>query len=215
MNADGSNAHQLAPLAWGAGRPDFRPDGSRVAFAKTKDTSGDAGIYEVDLAGKVTDLVVDLSTSPSGATWSDSGPRWSPDGTKLAFSRDTWQGNDWVRADVYVADFGTSPPTSPPASPPALKGPFGVAGAQMNTPGDWSPDGTRIAFTSKPATGTASTYIMNADGTGLRRVCAGGFPTWSPDGQFLAFGNLGGIYRVLVDGTGLIQLTNKGFSPDW
>jgi len=55
MNADGSNAHQLA-AGW---HLDFRPDGTRVAFEETK-SIGDRVIYEVDLTG----LVVDLSTSP-------------------------------------------------------------------------------------------------------------------------------------------------------
>src|SRR5262249_56902900 len=53
-----------------------------------------------------------------------------------------------------------------------------------NVDGSWSPDGGRIAFlrydwTRSPGTGM---FVMNADGSRLRRVAAGGNPVWSPDG---------------------------------
>ena len=104
-----------------------------------------------------------------------------------------------------------------------------------------------IAYTAKQ-TGNASLWIMRGDGTDKRKVfessnhglddkmvhmgLAGAFqPTWSPDGEWLAFG-LGywfftrntmaaALWRVRRDGTGAEQLTdgmvNAGFpaySPD-
>jgi len=54
----------------------------------------------------------------------------------------------------------------------------------------WSPDGQRIAFSSN-RDGNYELYVMNADGSGQRRlthnrpVDAG--PSWSPDGKRLAF----------------------------
>ena len=88
----------------------------------------------------------------------------------------------------------------------------------------WSPDGSRIAFTSVRKHGI---WVMSADGTGLRRVTTSRSidfqPTWSPEGRRLAFArNVPGyhtdIFVVGVDGKGLRRLTtNRGadFDPDW
>ena len=50
----------------------------------------------------------------------------------------------------------------------------------------WSPDGTRIAFQSN-RDGNAEIYVMNRDGSGIRRVTnhplSDATPTWSPVGQ--------------------------------
>jgi hypothetical protein len=77
----------------------------------------------------------------------------------------------------------------------------------------WSPDGTKIAFSSKLG-GTGGIMIVNADGSGLTRVTSDpndGEPTWSPDGTKLAFVHVSTGRRRLVssnlDGTGLTVLT--------
>ena len=104
----------------------------------------------------------------------------------------------------------------------------GVRGPVANGRGGswpaWSPDGTRLAFSSVRGDGL---WTMNADGTGLRRVTTSPTidiqPAWSPDGRRLAFartvpGSATDIFVVGVDGRGLRRVTwNRGqdAEPDW
>jgi len=51
-------------------------------------------------------------------------------------------------------------------------------------PPTWSPDGTRIAFTSDGTKGKGEIHMINADGSGLRKLTDGsaynGFLAWRP-----------------------------------
>ena len=93
---------------------------------------------------------------------------------------------------------------------------------------DWSPDGTRIAFASQFGDNDPQIYVMNADGTGRRKLTTRleghGGPDWSPDGTKVAFGfarpanNQGGIAVISADGTNETDLTNSAAidgSPAW
>ena len=94
--------------------------------------------------------------------------------------------------------------------------------------GFWSPDGTRIAFSSD-RDGDREVFVMNADGTGVVQLTDndsddwGGF--WSPDGTRVAFSSdRDGDYEIFVvnaDGSDTLQLTdndyqewNASWSPD-
>lgn len=112
----------------------------------------------------------------------DRGPRWSPDGGRIAFVSD--RNGTW---DIWVMDAEGSDPRNLTDSP----------ASDMNP--RWSPDGSRIAFKSD-RTGTHEIWVMDADGSDPRRVTdAPGSEVqiqWSPDGRWLAF------TRVLGDGAG-------------
>jgi hypothetical protein len=101
----------------------------------------------------------------------------------------------------------------------------------------WSPDGHRIAFAGNMASTPCppqrfeygcrrDLYVMNADGTGLHPVAKDGIsPSWSPDGDRIAFETNGpdivasSIEVVNADGTGEHVLTGTaqggGLSPAW
>jgi alpha-tubulin suppressor-like RCC1 family protein/Tol biopolymer transport system component len=89
----------------------------------------------------------------------------------------------------------------------------------------WSPDGTKIAFTSAQTIGT-NIYTMNSDGSNIVQLTNTAtpnfYPAWLPDGKKIAFTNylngIGQIYIMNADGTGLTRITNNTFEdkqPTW
>jgi Tol biopolymer transport system component len=91
----------------------------------------------------------------------------------------------------------------------------------------WSPDGTKLVFTSFRDGGNAEIYVMNSDGTGQTRLtndpAVDSNASWSPDSQKIAFrsdrdGGDFEIYMMNADGTGQTNVTNSpgvDDSPAW
>ncbi len=88
----------------------------------------------------------------------------------------------------------------------------------------WSPDGSRIAFTSS-RDGNDEIYVMNADGSALTRLTNNSAtdiePAWSPDGSRIAFvrgsGPSSELYVMNADGSGQTRVLSGGpiRSPNW
>ena len=87
----------------------------------------------------------------------------------------------------------------------------------------WSPDGSKIAYTSLSASGV---WVMNADGSGKRRVTPAGadWVAWSPDGRQILFSTaaFSSLPVVNSDGSGrglrsvrTLASGSWGYSPAW
>jgi Tol biopolymer transport system component len=119
------------------------------------------------------------------------GSDWSPTDDRIAFAA---IGSSAFESYIYLAD-----PDGGNAQR-IYSVPFQLYSLPFVTFCRWSPDGQRIAFIqlSEPGLGGpwwADLYVINRDGTNLQQLTGnvnspGGFsnvPTWSPDGQALAF----------------------------
>ena len=153
-------------------------------------------------------------------------PVWSPDGRRIAFVRGRGAhkyGNAERDSDIYLANADGSGRRRLTQSP------------QRDGDPVWSPDGRRLAFVrvrygvGDRLLGFGDIYLVNADGSGLRRLVRAisplvrmpggptwGFsanPAWSPDGRRIAFvSNRDGsddIFVVNADGSGLRNLTRS------
>ena len=86
MNIDGSNLTNITNTQSYDMMPSWSPDGTKIAFASDKDYNGE--IYIMDIDGS---YFHDLSTSnqtniTNTSNFDESGPSWSPDGTKIAIT---------------------------------------------------------------------------------------------------------------------------------
>lgn len=204
MDYDGEGQRQLTRLGSIALSPRVSPDGSRVAFTSFAGGGVELAMYSTELGRLV-------SFPRYGGT--NASPAWSPDGTKLAFSSS-------MRGDPEI--FVSEASGASPKRLTSYKGPD-ISPA-------WNPkSGSQIAFVSG-RTGLPQIYVMDADGANVQRLTDGGYavsPSWSPNGQFLAFswnrnygpGAPGGqdIYIMDIATRHWVQLTRAGNndSPSW
>jgi TolB protein len=75
---------------------------------------------------------------------------------------------------------------------------------------DWSPDGTRLAFSRDGVI-----HVMSVDGTELRSFHEGTNPDWSPDGTRIAFDNGTRTFLFEPDGNTARVFVGDGTAPAW
>lgn len=210
MRADGSGVRLLTHLGLDvvASQPAYSPSGTELAYdLRPSGPLGTSQMWAIRADGTgVRRLVAD-------PFFSDGDPSWSPDGTRLLFSRCR---PDFSACALYQAE----------ASGNHLRELLPFQTEIRNLRASFSPDGSQIAVGSSNRDGLqGAVYVLRADGTGLRRVTRPGlgayYPAWTPDGRHLLFTTHcctsapSAIWRVGVDGAGLVQLTRPGAQHDF
>lgn len=112
---------------------------------------------------------------------------------------------------------------------PGGENPTRLTSSSMDLDPSWAPSGKKIVF-SRLRTDCvdcvfSDVWVMNADGSGQKRVTAGFNPSWSPDGERLAYESCAAsgsfpcdrkkrnVSLVNPDGTGRVDLTAGMRSP--
>jgi len=202
MDYDGQNQRQVTHLGSIALSPRISPDGTKIAFTSMGSSGVDLAIWSLELNRRVTFPRIGGTTSSAA---------WSPDGTKLAFSS-----SRTGDPEIYISDdTGTN-----------LKRLTNYR--STDTSPVWNPKtAAQIAWVTGRG-GLPQIYIMDVDGANPQQLTEGGYavsPSWSPNGQFLAFswirhygpGAPGAqdIYVMDIASRQWVQLTHDGGRNDF
>jgi Tol biopolymer transport system component len=197
--------------------PVWSPDGQKIAYLTTG-SSGFGMLHVMNADG--TNRIRLPEGNLAGAVRLGTGaPAWSPDGQKIAFV-------EIHSGDLYVINAdGTNE-----ARLTTLPSGYSEDATALGNPA-WSPDGKWIAFgrstvpdtstvdpsasASAPAEGLSGIYLINVDGTGLRKLTSiAGGPVWSPDGKRIAFIDASSELNVInADGSERKELPARTDDP--
>jgi TolB protein len=203
VNPDGSGARNLTAHESDNSYPAWSPDGKRIAFASNRD--GTAHVYVMDADGK------NIKQLTKGEAMCRV-PTWSADGKTIAFCKAVEGGSQ-----IWAVEAGGGEPK-----------PLGEGDGWDPA---FSPDGKKILFASMRDGDGFRVYVMDADGSNVKRLTDDAnpfgyvYPTWSPDGKRIAWtghkDNGLHIFTANADGKNAKALTDLGglttyaaFSPD-
>jgi TolB protein len=208
--------------------PTLSPDGSRLAFAS--DRTGRWQLYVMSATGG-------QAVQLTGDNAHDLHPSWSPDGERIVFSRLGARSGRWELWVLSVAN---------PIAAEFIG--YGLFPEWCPTPGTGANGSDRILFQRGRERGDRAFGVWTIDykpgsaGNPTEIVSARGIaaitPTWSPDGQWIAYSTLpaaqapayedraitrapkqgGDLWIATIDGTARVNLTNgrhASVMPAW
>ncbi len=192
-------------------KPIWSPDGSKVAFVSdfTNAGHGERNVFVMSTTatGQDVNLATQITHYSSGNKQIDD-LAWSPDGSRIAYTRGNNSGDDSIW--VVNADGTTTFPLE-----------IGGTGAKRHP--TWSPDSSKIAYAVvknapeqiyvAPSTGGIGPPLTNG---------VGHEPTWSPNGSRIAFdayhsGGFGyvDLHIVSPDGSGTPLIVPPSPYTEW
>lgn len=219
MDADGTNVRQVFKKLIGREFPTWSPDGKALAYHRFHTFS----IYTASIDGKNEEKLAD-------GLW----PKWSPNGAEIAFmaSEFVWADNGNLRfPDASVEIINLQTHVKEKLLPKSISTYRPI----------WGPDSDQITFSwngrqengfleANRRVHTIDIYVVNRDGSGLRKIIGSGEnigvsnPAWSPRGNELIYNiyNHQGrgsrqLFKTTLDGGVPEQLTHRGnnFRADW
>jgi len=170
------------------------PDGRFLAFSWAPNENSDIHLYLKDFE---TDAIRQLTHHPGR----DFSPVWSPDGSQVAFLRESLNQVLLQRLDLEAGQIS-------PLHVLSTKHSYGLS---------WSPDGSRLAFSDRTAPGLPPAIVMvdlssgNLDPISTPPEASLGdhFPRFSPKGDRLAF-----IREISKDKSQVLTTTLPGEDPE-
>jgi TolB protein len=190
VRPDGKGLTPLVPCAFDASRPypdscvgahtpAWSADGSKIAFSYSLVNRDYVGSFNLQRAIWIVNADGtdrrQLTQLTPGTSW-DGGPQWSPDGSKIVFTR-----ADLARKQDAVFTVEVRSGELIQVTPWTLH-----AGGDP----EWSPDGKWILLTTQPGDRATNVYKIRPDGTGLTNLTRhkrGGYhylsSSFSPDGR--------------------------------
>lgn len=206
---DGGQAERLTDVELEPARPNYVPDGSRIAFQGY--AGGEFNIWTIAPDGSDAQQV-------TNTRWDDREPQWSPDGTRIAFASDREETYDIWTVDVETGDLQQWTDNERENFEPA-----------------WSPDGDEIAYVADPVgeaddddddpavqieaideDGETRTLVEAQDGATFNS------PSWSPDGEDIAYirrthsEDRAQVIELMINGEPVSESDDVvPFTPDW
>ena len=180
QNTDGTNLRRLTTFtdSWER-QPTWSPDSTQIAYIRFD------GMYANDVNGANQRKLADGTIADMV---------WSPNGARIAFTRDNRTFTDDDGMYVIDADGANQTKLTDIGAAPV-----------------WSPDGTRIVYASYDGM-----YVIDADGANQTKLTPFGTgPVWSPDGTRILYTRYDGAYVIDADGANQTRVTETASAAVW